>query len=245
MNQARDILEAMKTRPPALEPWKNRKHVRIRQQANDLVASGKLKPQSCQHRGCGVGPANTVKHHVDYDRPDNVKWYCEPHHDQTHAAMDKMPTESCSAKCNTCGQESCRCIANHTTNQSQQIMGMLGEAKKPPSWWFEPSTNAFTPQGWTKGDIIMDWLKRHKVPKLRGKYVFYHAAPKDVVKEIKRTGIRAGSYMTPKRDDAIFFAGRDRGLKPDQIEVFKLVLAPWEINTTASFAILLDDHKVK
>ena len=44
MNQAQQISEAMKTRPPALEPWKNRKHVRIRQQTNDLVASGKMKP---------------------------------------------------------------------------------------------------------------------------------------------------------------------------------------------------------
>lgn len=126
MNQAQQISEAMKARPPALEPWKNLKHVRIRQQANDMVASGKLKPQACQWKGgCNVGPSKTVKHHVSYDRPDNVRWYCEPHHDQTHAAKDKTPMESCSAKCNTCGRESCQCIADRSTNQSQSIIKSL------------------------------------------------------------------------------------------------------------------------
>lgn len=132
------LFEAMRPRPPALEPWKNRKHVRIRQQANDMVASGKMKPKGCEwSKGCSVGPAKTHKHHVTYDRPDNVKWYCGPHHDQTHADIEKMPVESCSAKCNTCGRESCRCIANSNTNQSQQIMSDLGEASGSFAWFVE------------------------------------------------------------------------------------------------------------
>ena len=121
--------EAMKGRPPALEPWKNHKHVRIRQQANDMVASGKLKPTACQTKGCKVGPDKTVKHHIAYDRPDNVGWHCTPHHKDIHHGTDR-PMESCSAKCNTCDQESCRCIADRNTNQSQQIMGMLEAQKK-------------------------------------------------------------------------------------------------------------------
>ena len=81
-----------------------------------MVASGELKPTACQHRGCSVGPSNTVKHHVAYDRPDNVKWYCEPHHDDVHMSMDRMPVESCSDLVRD--------------NQSQRIMADLGEARR-------------------------------------------------------------------------------------------------------------------
>jgi hypothetical protein len=124
MNQANDILEAMKNRPPALEPWKNRKHVRIRQRANDMVASGKMKPTACQTKGCKVGPDKTVKHHVTYDRPDNVVWHCDPHHRDLHKAVD-APMESCRYNCPTCNRESCRCSDNVTTNQSQAIIHSL------------------------------------------------------------------------------------------------------------------------
>lgn len=87
-------IDAHVKKPPTnIEPWKNYEHVRIRQQANDMVASGKLKPEGCMTKGCSVGPDKTTKHHVAYDRPDNVIWHCDPHHRELHKSMSKMDVD--------------------------------------------------------------------------------------------------------------------------------------------------------
>lgn len=104
-----------------------------------------------------------------------------------------------------------------------------------PDWWDEPSNNAFA-KGMTKGEIQMDWLKRHKVKMENGKYVFWHATPRTSVGEINKSGgIRAGSYMATDSDTALrqgsdsSFGGR--GLKHSDMHLEKLLLDPWEFKT--------------
>ncbi len=122
MNQSQEIQEAMKERPSALEPWKNRKHVRVRQRANDMVVAGTLKPKACQTKGCKVGPTKTVKHHVDYKDPTHVVWHCDPHHRDLHQHRGDMPAESCGDRnyvnYSIAGK-------NPQSNQSQQIIEAL------------------------------------------------------------------------------------------------------------------------
>ncbi len=71
MNQSQEIQEAMKERPSALEPWKNRKHVRVRQRANDMVVAGTLKQQV--HMGLFIPQAFFFQFidQVPFDGPTN------------------------------------------------------------------------------------------------------------------------------------------------------------------------------
>lgn len=98
------------------------------------------------------------------------------------------------------------------------------EESKEPQWWNEPSDNAFA-RGMTKGQEQMDYLERHKVPRAAdGRYVFWHATPK----RNNLSDIRKGSYLAVDKDFAIHQAGRDRDLKPKDIEAIEVRLKPWE-----------------
>jgi hypothetical protein len=72
----------------------------------------------------------------------------------------------------------------------------------------------------------LEWLTRHNLPMEGGKYVFYHGSPK----VNKLTEIKSGSLLAETEKDAIHFASRDRGLKPKDISVYKILVGPEDIN---------------
>ncbi len=97
-----------------------------------------------------------------------------------------------------------------------------------PEWWNEPSDNVFA-KGMTKGQEIIDYLERHDVPKEDGRHVFYHATTNDRLDDIKRTGIRAGSYLAFSKKAAIDFAKINKHVKSKDITVFTVKVLPWQI----------------
>jgi len=110
-----------------------------------------------------------------------------------------------------------------------------------PYDWNEPTSNPFA-RGWTNGDIIIDWIKRHKIPTENGKLVFYHATPK----KGGATGyLRKGSLLETDPESAAHYASRDRGIsaKKDVI-VYKLLLTQYDIEVGSSWASLRNDYKL-
>lgn len=58
-----------------------KKKIAARQAVWKAIARGDLVPQVCERDDCDVrGHA----HHVDYDRPLDVRWLCRKHHDEEH-----------------------------------------------------------------------------------------------------------------------------------------------------------------
>jgi hypothetical protein len=53
---------------------------------SNAVRDGRLHKQPCWV--CGL---KAVAHHADYDRPLDVVWLCQAHHQQTHALVAKEP----------------------------------------------------------------------------------------------------------------------------------------------------------
>lgn len=87
-------------------------------------------------------------------------------------------------------------------------------------------------EGFSRGrkwkETIGEWLKLHEIERTpQGLYVLYHATTK--VGGAK-TGIRKGSYMISRPEDAIFYAKRDRELKGKDIVLHRLELRPSEID---------------
>jgi len=109
-----------------------------------------------------------------------------------------------------------------------------------PEWWYEPTDNVFAPKGMTKGDVIIDWLKRHKVKTEGGKYIFYHATP---IKGGAKDMIRKDSYLATDKETAIHQAGRDRDLKPKEIRTIVVRLNPEELHV-GPWATLRNDYYV-
>jgi hypothetical protein len=60
----------------------NPKKYRATNMINNAVRSGRLHSESCVI----CGEIKTVAHHDDYDKPLNVRWLCQAHHKQWHAA---------------------------------------------------------------------------------------------------------------------------------------------------------------
>ncbi len=85
----------------------------------------------------------------------------------------------------------------------------------------------------------LEWLERHNVPMENGKYVLFHGTPKNN----RLTTIKAGSLLAETKDDALFFAARDRGLKPQDIVVYKVLVTPRDI-VPGVFASLKEDYKL-
>jgi hypothetical protein len=92
-------------------------------------------------------------------------------------------------------------------------------------YWNAPSQNVYMPNV-TQGEVVMDWLSRHKTPKEGEHYVFYHGTP-------KRGGatdmLRGGSLLADDPQEAIHYAGRDRDLKPGSIKVIKVLVDPRDL----------------
>lgn len=89
-------------------------------------------------------------------------------------------------------------------------------------------------------ETVGEYLKRHKIPiSDEGKITLYHGRPKGS----DYTNLRVGSYLADSPDDAAHFAGRDRGLKPDSIEVIKLELNPDDIEP-GSFITLRKTYEI-
>lgn len=109
-----------------------------------------------------------------------------------------------------------------------------------PEWWNEPSDNAFA-KGMTKGDVIIDWLKRNKVKKEGGKYIFYHATP---IKGGAKDMIRKGSYLATDKETAIHQASRDRGSKSSEIRTIEVRLNPEELDHVGVWSTLRNDYYV-
>jgi len=63
---------------------KNLKASRARMLCALAIASGELKPQPCEE--CGKKLAINA-HHDDYDKPLDVRWLCDKHHQSFHAAL--------------------------------------------------------------------------------------------------------------------------------------------------------------
>lgn len=76
-------------------------------------------------------------------------------------------------------------------------------------------------------ETVGEYLDRHKIPiNPDGTITLYHGKPKS----IQFDELRDGSYLTDSKKDAAFFAARDRGLSPSEIEVLTLNLSPDQIN---------------
>ena len=58
-------------------------HWAARQQTRQMLRSGQLKRQPCEL----CGNPDTVEHHDDYNRPEQVRWLCKSHHRQVHNGM--------------------------------------------------------------------------------------------------------------------------------------------------------------
>ena len=116
-------------------------------------------------------------------------------------------------------------------------MNWLQKIASKPDWWNAPSNNVHC-QGMTEGEVIMDWLNRHKVPVEHGKFVFYHATP-----EIggATNNIRAGSYLAEDAETAIQQATRDRGPKAGKMKLIKVLVDPEDIHTGV-WATLRNDY---
>lgn len=119
--------------------------------------------------------------------------------------------------------------------------GCRGEnCGRKPSWWNEPSDNPYA-RGMSKGEELMDWFSRHKVPQDEtGKYILYHATP---TKGGATTVIRSGSYLAEDAATAKQQARRDRGPKAGKIVVTKVRVNPEDINTGV-WATLRNDYTV-
>jgi len=90
----------------------------------------------------------------------------------------------------------------------------------------------------TDDESIGGWLERHKIKRDNtGKFIFYHGTPK--VGGASDT-LRKGSLLAETKEDAEFYAGRDRDLSPDDIIVHELHLSPDDIEG-GHFASLRND----
>lgn len=85
----------------------------------------------------------------------------------------------------------------------------------------------------------LEWLIRHETPMEGDKYILYHGSPK----VNKLTELRSGSLLIDNIDNAKHFAARDRGLQPEDIEVYKIRVGPEDINTGV-FASLNKNYKL-
>lgn len=57
-----------------------RRRANARAYANSYQRRGLIVPQPCEV----CGDVNAQKHHDDYDRPLNVRWFCAEHHRAHH-----------------------------------------------------------------------------------------------------------------------------------------------------------------
>jgi hypothetical protein len=111
-------------------------------------------------------------------------------------------------------------------------------ARKLPSWWGKDA-GGFA-EGLTEGEVILDWLKRSKVVKENGKYVFYHGTPKTN----HLTELHSGSLLETTPEDAAAFATHNRGLKITSAVVIKLLLDPQDIYV-GHWASLREVYKIE
>jgi hypothetical protein len=94
-----------------------------------------------------------------------------------------------------------------------------------------------TSQSYNTSEEALEWLTRHNINKEGGKYVFYHGTPKTN----KFKELRSGALLAESKDDAIHFAKRDRGLKSNDIIVYKILVGPEDINI-GNFASLNKEY---
>jgi len=76
-------------------PWRDltseqRRRANARSMANIYQRRGKLKPQPCET--CGI--ADVQKHHEDYARPLDVRWFCRACHRNLHRGSYGEPLNS-------------------------------------------------------------------------------------------------------------------------------------------------------
>ena len=108
-----------------------------------------------------------------------------------------------------------------------------------PGWGTEPSDNFYT-KDMTKGEVILDWLDRHGVKRVNGRYLFYHATPKvggatDMLK--------AGTLLETNEATAKRLAIDNKRLKLKDVKVLKVYVKPYEIEV-GHWASLLKDHRL-
>jgi len=58
----------------------SKQKIRARQKAREAVKKGKIIKKPC----VVCGETKVEAHHLDYDRPLQVLWMCEKHHDELH-----------------------------------------------------------------------------------------------------------------------------------------------------------------
>ena len=94
-------------------------------------------------------------------------------------------------------------------------------------------------QSYNTEEVSLEWLTRHKIPIEGDKYVLYHGSPK--INNL--TELRSQSLLAEDQKDARFFAARDRGLQPEDIVVYKVLVEPSDINVGV-FASLNRNYKL-
>lgn len=90
-------------------------------------------------------------------------------------------------------------------------------------------------------ETVGEFLDRHRV-KLGsdGKFTMFHGRPKGSTYNF----LRAGSLLAWTVDDAAHYAGRDRELSRDEVEVIRLRLTPDDIDP-GIFVALRRDYRFK
>jgi len=104
-------------------------------------------------------------------------------------------------------------------------------APAPPADWNTKYEDGFA-KGMTKGEVVLDWLRRNKIAKRGDKFVMYHATPANTT----HMEIRAGSYLTDDKATAAQQASRDRGSKAGRMRVHEVEFYPWEVTTGSTWA---------
>ena len=110
---------------------------------------------------------------------------------------------------------------------------------KVPDWWVEPSDNKAA-KDMTKGQVIMDWLKRHNIQKKNGKYVFYHGTPKSNGSDT----LKAGSLLATNKKDAAKFSASNKPIKEKDVKVIEVLVLPYEIDV-GHWATLLKEYTIE
>jgi hypothetical protein len=109
---------------------------------------------------------------------------------------------------------------------------------------FEILKNTGFDRVWTDGrfgkETVGEFISRHDIPiNSDGTVTLYHARPKNLNFGV----LRNGSYLTADKNAAVFFAARDRNLKPKDIEVLTLRLSPDQIQPGVHIT-LIGDYKL-
>jgi len=79
-------------------------------------------------------------------------------------------------------------------------------------------------------ETVLEWAERHGIEVRDGMLVLYHGTPLQTSRKIMRSGLKKGSHLIEDKEDAGYFAWRDRQDDGSEVVVFKLLVDPSKID---------------